>query len=60
MCFFKCVFVNFFSSVISFVCYQIHFGKFFFFSCTMVVFPMKEVWLVITMDDLDFEVKDVQ
>ncbi len=25
----------------------------------MVVFPMKEIWLVIIMDDLDFEVKDV-
>ncbi len=42
----------------SFVCYQIHFGKGFFF-CTMAVVLVKEATLIVTMDDLDFGIKDV-
>jgi len=49
VCFFNCVFVNSHFFVISFVSCQIHFDKFYFFSCTMVI----------TVDDLDFGVKDV-
>jgi hypothetical protein len=41
-------------SVISFVCFQIHVGKFFFFG-TMDVVLVKEVRLVVAIDDLDFE-----
>jgi hypothetical protein len=44
----------------SFVCCQIHLGKFFlFFSYTMVVVLVKETMLVIVVDDLDFGIKDV-
>ncbi len=42
-------------SVISFVCCQMHVGKFCFFLCTMDVVLVKEVRLVVAMDDLDFE-----
>ncbi len=45
-------------SVISFVSCQIHFGKFFFFG-TMAIVLVKEGRLVVVMDDLDFEIKDV-
>ncbi len=41
-----------------FVC-QIHFSKFFFFFCTMDVILVKEVILVVVVDDLDFKIKDV-
>ncbi len=47
-------------NVISFVCCQIHFGKFFFpFFFTMVVVLINEAKLVVAMDDLDFTIKDV-
>ncbi len=31
----------------------------FFFSCIMHVVPMKEVQLIVTMDDLDFGIRDI-
>ncbi len=47
-------------SAISFVCCQIQFGKFFFsFFYTMIAIPMKEARLVVVVDDLDFEIKNV-
>ncbi len=44
-------------SVISFVSCQIHFGNYFFGMMAIVL--MKEGRLVVVMDDLDFEIKDV-
>ncbi len=46
-------------NVISFFCCQIHFGKGFFFFGTIFVVPMKKAKLVITLDDLDFGIKDL-
>jgi diacylglycerol kinase family enzyme len=44
----------------SFVCCQIHFGKFFFFFFNMMaIVPMKKARLVIMVDDLNFKIKDV-
>jgi hypothetical protein len=57
--FFKCVFVKSHFSSISFVGCQIHFSKFYFLSCTLPIVPVKKVQLVVTMDDLDFGVKDI-
>jgi len=45
--------------VTSFICYQIHFGKFFFFFSIMVIFPVKEGRLVVVMDELDFGIRDI-
>jgi hypothetical protein len=53
--FFKCVFVKSQFCVTSFVGYQIHFGKFYFLSCTMAFVLVKKTQLVVTMDDLDLE-----
>jgi hypothetical protein len=53
------VFIKFHFSATLFVGCQIHFGKFYFLSCTMVVIPMKEVGLVVVVDDLDFGVRNV-
>jgi hypothetical protein len=57
--FFKCVYAKSHFSTTSFVGCQIHFGKFYFPFCTRVVAPMKEVQLVVVIDDLDFGIKDV-
>ncbi len=46
-------------NAISFLCYQIHFGNFYFYFYTMVVVPLKEIKLIIVVDDLDFKIKDV-
>jgi hypothetical protein len=47
-------------SATSFVSCLFHFGNFIlFFGYTMVVVIVKEVRLVIVMDDLDFKIKDV-
>jgi hypothetical protein len=44
----------------SFVSCQIHFGKFFFFFFgTMAIVLVKEAWLVVMMNDLDFGVRNV-
>ncbi len=56
---FKCVFVKSLLSTTLFICCQIHFNKFYFLSCTMVIVSLKEVQLVIGMDNLDFRFKDV-
>ncbi len=64
--FYKCMFYHvllqllLLPSAISFVCCQIHFGKFFFFFFgTMDVVPVKEVRLVVEVNDLDFKIRDV-
>ncbi len=57
--FFKCVFAKSHFSTTSFVSCQIHFGKFYFPFCTMLVVLVKEVRLVVVIDDLDFGIKDV-
>ncbi len=57
--FFKCVFVKFHFSTTLFVGCQIHFAKFYFLFCTMVVVLVKETQLVVAIDDLDFGIKDV-
>ncbi len=62
VCFTKCVFLQHLvlPNVNSFVCCQIHFGRvFFFFFGTMVIVPMKKTRLVITLNDLDFGIKDL-
>jgi len=46
-------------SVASFVCYQIHLGKFFIFIYTMDVVLVKEARLVVVVDDLDYGIKNV-
>jgi uncharacterized membrane protein len=50
-------------SVASFVCYQIHLGKFFIFIFifiyTMAVVLVKEARLVVVVDDLDYGIKNV-
>ncbi len=47
-------------SATSFVCCQIHFGKFFFFfPGTRGNVPKKEVRLIVAVDDLDFGIRDV-
>ncbi len=50
VCFSKCI-----CCVTSFICYQIHFSKFYFL-CTII---MKEIKLIVVMNDLDFIIKDV-
>jgi hypothetical protein len=50
------VFVKSHFFAISFVGCQIQFGKFHFLSCTMVVVLVKEIQLVVAMNDLDFGV----
>jgi hypothetical protein len=57
---FCCVLLQFLisPSATSFVCYQIHFGNF-LFGYTVVVVLVKEVRLVIVMDELDFKIKNV-
>ncbi len=45
--------------VVSFVGCQIYCGKFYFFFCTMIVVLVKETWLVVVVDDLDFGLRDV-
>ncbi len=57
--FFKCMFVKSLFSTTLFVCCQIYFDNFYFLSCTMFIVSLKEVQLVIAMDDLDFKIKDV-
>ncbi len=46
-------------SATSNVCCQIQFRDFYFFKNIMVVIPMKEVKLVVAVDDLDFGIRDV-
>jgi hypothetical protein len=46
-------------SATSFVCCQIHFGKFFFFFGTRGNVPKKKVRLIVVVDDLDFGIRDV-
>jgi hypothetical protein len=60
VCFAKCVLLQLLvlSNATSFVYCQIHLDKFLFFG-TMVVIPMKEVKLVVVVDDLNFGIKDV-
>jgi hypothetical protein len=57
--FFKCVFAKSHFSTTLFIGCQIHFGKFYFPFCTMVVVLVKEVQLVVAIDDLDFGIRDV-
>jgi hypothetical protein len=47
VCFCKCVFIMSHFFVISFIGCQIHFDKFYFLSCTMVVILVKEVQLMV-------------
>ncbi len=59
MCFCNCLFVKSHFFTILFVGCQIHFGKFHFLSCTLVVVLVKEVQLIVAMHDLDLGIKDV-
>jgi hypothetical protein len=45
-------------SVTSFVCCQIHFGKFFYILKKAII-QVKEARLVIVVDDLNFRIRDV-
>ncbi len=60
MCFCKCVLLQLLvlPNGTSFVCYQIHFGKFFFLTI-MATILVKEGKLVVVVDDLDFKIRDV-
>jgi len=52
MCFFNYVFIKSHFFATSFISCQMHFGKFYFISCTMVVVLVKEVRIIVAMDDL--------
>ncbi len=54
-----CVFVKSYFFTTLFICCQIHFNHLFLFFCTMVVVLMKQAQLVVTVDDLNFGVRDV-
>ncbi len=61
VCFAKCVFLQLLVllSVTLFVYCQNHFGKHCFFFCTIVIVLVKEVKVIVVVDDLDFGIKDV-
>ncbi len=52
VCFFKCI-----CCVTSFICYQIH-SSIFYFLCTMSTITMKEIKLIVVINDLVW-IKDV-
>jgi hypothetical protein len=60
---FCCVFLQLLvlPNATSFICCQIHFGKFlfFYFLNTMANVPMKETRVLIMVNDLNFKIKDV-